>query len=85
MTSKARELTYVVICRDDTDQDGNPGPYVLATRTVFHTRREAALYALSINAARQPITVVGDWETLRFDDHERIKVLTERAFECTKS
>jgi hypothetical protein len=84
MPEEAKPLSYIVVCRDDADEDGNPGPYVLATRTVFHAHRDAALYALSINAARQPITVVGDLGNLRFNDSERIKVLTGGAFQCTK-
>jgi len=79
MTEKAKPLSYLVVCRDDTDAEGNPGPYILATRTVFDLRSDAVYYARSINSHREPIVVVGDFSGLRFGELERIRRLAGRA------
>lgn len=60
------EETFVVICRDDSEYGGPPGPYVLATRAVFHDREIAVAYARGIAHNREAIVVSGDFRHLRF-------------------
>jgi len=58
--------TFVVVCLDDPPPgDDRPGPYVLATRTVFCTREVATTYASSIARSRRPLVVGGEWNSLR--------------------
>ena len=64
-------ITYAVICRDDTTEDGNDGEYTLATRTLFTDRNVAEAYANGINPSRDPIVVSGRWTELRQDQDER--------------
>jgi hypothetical protein len=45
---------YIVICREDTEPDGTPGRYVLATRQHFKTRALALKYKAGISPTRQP-------------------------------
>jgi len=44
-TPISKPLSYIVVCRDDTDAEGNPGPFALATRTVFAKMADAVFYA----------------------------------------
>ena len=48
---------HVVVCRDDAKDDGTPGDYHLATRTVFAGHEAATVYASTIAAARKAIVV----------------------------
>jgi hypothetical protein len=59
--------SYIVICRDDAC-DGNPGPFVLATRTVFECKTAAELYCKTIAECRQPQVVEGRFDSLRFGE-----------------
>jgi hypothetical protein len=61
--------TFVVICRDDADRDGNPGPYILATRQVFGSAAAAENEAAGIARGREPIVVEGRWAELRLNAH----------------
>lgn len=47
-------MSYVVICRDDVKPDGSKGDYVRATRTLFADAEDAARYASTVNASREP-------------------------------
>jgi hypothetical protein len=58
-------MNYIVICRTDSDSDGTPGKYVLATRQTFRTEQSADAYAAGISPSRSPIVVEGDFDRLR--------------------
>jgi len=58
------EDRFIVICRDDTI-GRLKGPYVLATRQTFGTRRAATGYARTVNLSRDPIVVSGRFHQLR--------------------
>lgn len=62
---------FVVICRADAAPDGEPGPYELATRTVFPTRAAADQYATGLAAGRDPLVIRGRWCGLRWDHAAR--------------
>ncbi len=49
--------SHVVVCRDDAKDDGTPGAYKLATRTVFEGREAAEFYTKTVAASREPIVV----------------------------
>jgi hypothetical protein len=57
--------SYVVICRDDMDLDGNKGHYILATRQVFADPRVANEYARGLPPAREAMVIPGGWDDLR--------------------
>lgn len=57
--------TYIVICRDDSEYNGPPGAYVLATRQVFETAFAAETYARGVARSREAIVVGGRWGQLR--------------------
>jgi hypothetical protein len=57
---------YIVICRADRKDDGSPGDYELATRTVFPIKEDAEKYASGISTSRDPIIVPGHFRYLRF-------------------
>lgn len=48
---------HIVLCRKDMAEDGTPGAYELATRTVFAGREVAELYASAIARSREPIVI----------------------------
>ena len=62
---------FIVICRDDRNEDGTPGAYALATRTLFPNKATALLYAQGLSASREPLVVEGDFNNLRHDAGER--------------
>ena len=57
---------FIVVCRADTNEDGSPGNYELATRRMFASEHHANLYASGINSSRQPIVVKGRFTELEF-------------------
>ncbi len=59
---------HVVICRDDAKDDGSPGDYALATRTVFEGRQAAEAYAATVARGRQAIVLPLDCARLRFGE-----------------
>lgn len=64
-------MYYIVVCRDDTKEDGSPGDYTLATRTLFPTPEAADSYASGCSPERQPLVVGGLFTELRQDFEER--------------
>jgi hypothetical protein len=48
------------------------GNYVLATRTVFESLKEAEDYTLKLGYERDPIVVKGRWASLMFPEVERL-------------
>jgi hypothetical protein len=64
-------LEYIVVCREDHNDDGSPGDYTLATRTVFPTKEAAEAYASGCASDRQAIVVGGRFSELRHDFEER--------------
>jgi len=50
-------MKYITICREDRQEDGTPGSYVLATRQVFDTLEEAQRHIEPISASREPQVV----------------------------
>jgi hypothetical protein len=59
--------SYIIICRSDAGE-GQKGPYVLATRTVFETDLAATCCLATIAACREPLIIAGNWRGLRFDE-----------------
>lgn len=59
-------MKYITICREDRQEDGTPGSYVLATRQVFDTLEEAQRHIEPISASREPLVIPGDFANLRF-------------------
>jgi hypothetical protein len=70
-------LEYIVICRDDQKDNGSPGDYTLATRTVFPDKGSAEAYASAIAVYREAIVVGGLFGELRHDFEERFKEPSE--------
>jgi hypothetical protein len=64
---------FIVICREDQKDDGSPGDYTLATRTVFPDKGSAEAYASAIASHREAIVVGGLFGELRHDFEERFK------------
>lgn len=62
---------YIVICREDRKEDGSPGDYVLATRTIFPNKGAATGYAAGCASERAAIVVGGRFTELRNDFEER--------------
>jgi len=58
---------FIVVCRNDRNADGTPGPYGLATRRVFSSEEQAQTYALGVSPSREPLVVRGRFDTLRFE------------------
>lgn len=56
---------YIVVCLKGKD-------YVLASRIVFDTWKEAGDYALTVAASRKPIVVKGRWASLKFSEFETL-------------
>lgn len=65
------DFDYIVVCREDQKDDGSPGDYTLATRTVFPNRRVAEIFASGCASSREAIVVVGRFNELRHDFDER--------------
>lgn len=64
-------MHYIVVCRDDSKEDGSPGDYTLATRTLFPTPEAAETYASGISPERHALVVGGRFPELRQDFDER--------------
>jgi hypothetical protein len=65
---------HIVVCRDDTQEDGTPGPYQMATRTVFAGLEAAQAYAGTIASARAPLCVPISLSELRVgEDRGRLE------------
>ena len=47
-------MSYYVICREDTRDDGSKGKYVLATSRSFEDWDAANTYAQTVNSSREP-------------------------------
>lgn len=62
---------YIVICREDKKEDGSPGVYALATRTIFPDKEAADMYAAGCAECREAIVVGGRFTELRNDFEER--------------
>jgi hypothetical protein len=60
-------MNFIVICREDTKEDGNPGDYTLATRTLFPTKEAAEHYASGCHSGREALVVGGRFLELRQD------------------
>jgi hypothetical protein len=57
---------WQVYCREDTDAEGNPGPYMRATRRTFGTEDEALRYASGINPDREPFVTAAPFDESPF-------------------
>lgn len=62
---------FIVICREDKKEDGSPGKYTLATRTIFPSEEAAKMFADGCAYAREAIVVGGRFTELRNDFVER--------------
>lgn len=49
--------TYLVVCREDRSDDGEPGAYTLATRRSFDDLGDAQAYSTSIAPSREPMII----------------------------
>jgi len=56
---------FVVIAREDRQENGSQGRYTLATRAVFKTEQEAKDYADGISSSREPMVIPGRFKQLR--------------------
>lgn len=63
-------MPYIVICREDRKEDGSPGDYTLATRTLFPTPEAAETYASGCSPEREALVVGGRFLELRQDFKE---------------
>lgn len=71
---------YIIICREDRKDDGGPGDYTLATRTVFPTKESADKYASECAPEREALVVSGRFFGLRQDFDERFGERTQTRF-----
>jgi len=65
------DLEYIVVCRENQKEDGTPGDYTLATRTVFPNKEVADTYASGCASTREALVIGGRFGDLRRDYDER--------------
>lgn len=53
-----KPTTYLVLCRKDRKDDGDPGDYELATRREFDHEWQAQEYADGLSVSREPVVVM---------------------------